>query len=610
MVKRYLLFLVLALLTVVIRADNHEHGHALPEAISHPRLILKNSDKDAVKKVIEDNQHIAKIHKRIIANADEMLGLPLLERKMVGRRMLGVSQEALKRILYLSYAYRVTDMDEYARRAIDEMLAVCDFPDWNPDHFLDVAEMTAALAVGYDWLYDVLTPEERSLIVDAINNKAFTPSLDEKKMWFLRASNNWNSVCNAGLTLGAIAVMDEIPHTAAHIINRSVSSCRKVMEVYSPDGGYPEGYNYWDYGTSFQVLMIDALESSFGKDFGLPDFPGFLDSAKWMLYMTAPSGQCFNFSDCSGKALSHICMWWFAGRTEDNSLLYLDEKSFTDNKYQFYSSRLLPFLPIFASRLAKNEIDKPKDNILINRGKTPVFVYRSGWDSPNDAYLALKGGSASTTHAHMDAGSFVYERSGVRWAMDLGSQDYNSLESKGIDLWNAKQEGERWEIMRMRNDCHNTLTVDSARHIVNAHAEILHTFKSPDRRGAVVDLTSTLGKVKMAHREVSLDKDNNLVVIDSIHTGNEPISLTWVMVTPSCPEIIDNRNILLNKDDKQMCLTFESEIDVLASIWDNSPMHDYDEPNPGTVRVGYSTTIPANTSTVITVTLTACQYDS
>jgi len=41
------------------------------------------------------------------------------------------------------------------------MLAAAQFPDWFPKHFLDTAEMTAALGVGYDWLFDFLSAEER-----------------------------------------------------------------------------------------------------------------------------------------------------------------------------------------------------------------------------------------------------------------------------------------------------------------------------------------------------------------------------------------------------------------------------------------------------------------
>ena len=30
------------------------------------------------------------------------------------------------------------------------MLAIAQFADWNPSHFLDVAEMTMGMAIGYD----------------------------------------------------------------------------------------------------------------------------------------------------------------------------------------------------------------------------------------------------------------------------------------------------------------------------------------------------------------------------------------------------------------------------------------------------------------------------
>ncbi len=53
--------------------------------------------------------------------------------------MLAVSREALTRIYFLSYAWRMTGDDRYARRAEREMLNVCAFPDWNSSHFLDVS---------------------------------------------------------------------------------------------------------------------------------------------------------------------------------------------------------------------------------------------------------------------------------------------------------------------------------------------------------------------------------------------------------------------------------------------------------------------------------------
>jgi hypothetical protein len=55
------------------------------------------------------------------------------------------------------------------------MLTVANFPDWHPEHFLDTAELTTALAIGYDWLYDYLSPEDRSAIRRAIVDKGLRP---------------------------------------------------------------------------------------------------------------------------------------------------------------------------------------------------------------------------------------------------------------------------------------------------------------------------------------------------------------------------------------------------------------------------------------------------
>lgn len=131
---------------------------------------------------------------------------------MEGKRLLGVSRLALKRIFYLSYAYRMTKEEKYAYRATQEMLSVSRFPDWNPSHFLDVGEMVLALSIGYDWLYEYLEPEIRSIVRDAIVEKGLDAAAPDE--WFYRAVSNWNSVCNGGLLCGALAVFEDVPDKA------------------------------------------------------------------------------------------------------------------------------------------------------------------------------------------------------------------------------------------------------------------------------------------------------------------------------------------------------------------------------------------------------------
>ncbi len=115
---------------------------------SHPRLLLTTSAEEELRLNLETNQYLKSAHDKIIGVAVEILSKPNVEYKLVGIRLLEVSREALKRIFYLSYAYRMEKDSRYLQRAEQELLAVCNFPDWNPSHFLDVGEMAMAVAIG------------------------------------------------------------------------------------------------------------------------------------------------------------------------------------------------------------------------------------------------------------------------------------------------------------------------------------------------------------------------------------------------------------------------------------------------------------------------------
>ena len=115
-------------------------------------------------------------------------------------------------------------------RAEQEMVSVCSFGDWNPSHFLDVGEMTMAVAIGYDWLFDKLSPETRRVVRESILQKGFAPSNDKQYNWFLKAENNWNQVCNTGLVYGALALLDSDSKEAAAVIERAMSSVPLSMK--------------------------------------------------------------------------------------------------------------------------------------------------------------------------------------------------------------------------------------------------------------------------------------------------------------------------------------------------------------------------------------------
>ena len=604
MKKILLLLLIFVSGCTGVVAQQFDYGKIAP----HPRLLLPAGGEEAIRKAIAEYPPLAAVHRRIMELCDRTLTEPPVERIKEGKRLLAISRIALKRIYYLSYAYRMTGDKKYAHRAEQEMLAVSRFTDWNPTHFLDVGEMVMALAIGYDWLYDSLQPDTRRVVREAIIAKGFDAAKNTRHAWFYTAKNNWNSVCNSGLAYGALALFEEIPEVSKGIIEKCMETNPKAMVGYGPDGGYPEGFGYWGYGTSFQVMLIAALESAFGTDNGLSQAPGFMESARFMQYMTAPGGDCFCFSDSPVEAECNMMMFWFAGKAKDLSLLWIERQYLDRPDMPFAEDRLLPSLMVFCSQLDLKHIGKPKKNFWFSRGDTPVFIYRGGWDSKEDTYLGVKGGSPSTSHAHMDAGSFVYDAYGVRWSMDFGLQSYTTLESKlsalGGNLWDMGQNSMRWDVFRLNNLNHSTISINDARHRVNGAATLTTTINTATELGATFDLTEVVSdQAASATRTVKIVNDKDLVVMDEIKARTDKSAkVRWCMVTPAVPTVESNRIVLTN-GSKVMYLTASGSVKPTYKQWSTTSENSYDQANPGTYMVGFEATVTANQTATFTTTL-------
>src|SRR5690554_915329 len=131
----------------------------------------------------------------------------------------------------------------------------------------------------------------------------------------------------------------------------------------------------------------------------------------------------------------------------------------------------------------------------------PLMISRTSWWDSNSLYLGFKGGSPSVNHGHMDIGSFVMEAEGVRWAIDMGSQSYESLESRGMSIFGRTQDAERWTILRLNNYIHNTLTVNGELQRVEGFAGMDKYGDNADFMFAVTDMTSVYdGQLAQAKR--------------------------------------------------------------------------------------------------------------
>lgn len=556
----------------------------------HPRLFITNKQVTEIQTKLESQPLLQVFFQAMLIKADGILGQPPVKRVKTGRRLLSVSRRCLDRVIHLSAAYRFTGKQSYLQRAEQEMLAAAAFSDWNPSHFLDVAEMTAALAIGYDWLYDELSKATRQTIRKAILEKGLQPSLG--KMGWVRGHNNWNQVCNGGITLGALAIMEDQPELAQKLVHRAINGVQVVTKHYEPDGAYPEGPGYWVYGTSYNVLLLAALESVLGTDFNLSQAPGFTRTAAYYLNVIGPTGLYFNYPDSGSRSSFSPTVFWFAQKYDQPSLAWRQYQLWKDfsahNTSTLVQSRFSPLLLHWCN--SKQAV--PKDLSWMGRGSNSIAMFRSSWTDPEAVYLAIKGGSPSVPHGHMDVGSFVLDAEGVRWVIDLGPESYHKIESLGMNLWGRSQDAERWRIFRYNNLSHSTLVVNGQQQRVNGNAPIVRYSDERSFPHVVFDMSDLYeGQLAMALRGAALLPTGKVIIQDEFKATNQPARVRWAMVTPAEVSIESNKSALLQKEGKTIRLTVLTDEEIQLRTYSTEPKADYDAPNPGTRLIGFEVSL-------------------
>ncbi|MFP4581458.1 MAG: heparinase II/III family protein [Candidatus Sumerlaeia bacterium] len=559
--------------------------------LEHPSIYIRQPIQERIDKLAQSDPVYGDAWEHLLVMADVIVEAPALEREMRGRRMLFTSRRCLKRVTYCAMAYRVTGEKKYAQAARRDMLAAAAFKNWNPSHFLDVGEMTTALAIGYDWLYDFLSEEERDAIRKAIIHKGLKTVRDH--MWWLEADNNWNQVCNGGLAIGALVVRDYEPELAAQTLERSLRLIPTAMEEYEPDGAFPEGPGYWKYGTSYNLLFLEALQTSLGTDAGLLErFPAFVKSGFYARHALGPSGITFCYSDCSRDIEDepNTPLFWFARELKQPTLLDYDKDIlpfFFQDTHDPASrkERFLAFMFLWAPLESTGRSPLPLS--WQGDGPMPVAFHRTSWDDAQATYVGIKGGRPIENHGHMDVGTFVIDAKGMRWAEDLGKESYGAMEKHGLKIWDRGQNSERWSVYRHSNKGHNCLVVNGQRQIVDSHSPIVRSQMEGPRRFTIIDMSPAYaGQLASARRGIMLHSDGQVVIQDEV-AAEQDADIRWGMLTRAKVEIVNPKLAKLEQGGEIMYLHLEGVEGAGWQMFSTRPHYEFNRSNENTSMIGF-----------------------
>ena len=188
----------------------------------------------------------------------------------------------------------------------------------------------------------------------------------------------------------------------------------------------------------------------------------------------------------------------------------------------------------------------------------------------------------------MDVGSFCYDAHGMRWAHDLGGDDYNLP---------GYFHGDRFQYYRLQNRSHNTLEI--ARSLQNAESEPcpITEFSTGKNPFAKLDLSAAYRKqAEKVIRTARFDPKTGAATIrDEIFKPAGEV--VWRIVTDADCRIEGDR-VTLSKEGKTVQLKQLSKEGVWK-VADATPPLKAEDPNEGFRVVSLS--VPAKESLVIEV---------
>jgi putative uncharacterized protein (fragment) len=555
-----LLGLFFLLFSFTLTGQNLPVRQSGKELLQHPRLLFSKQEEQRIRDLFGTEPLLDSLYVGLMKEAERLLLVPPQEdprREIKNTKdILPISREQVYRMVNLALAYRLSGDRRFAEKAEKELVHVCNFPDWDRIHYLDVAEMTTAVAIGYDWLYDVLAPSTRQLVVHSIKTKALDLVVEEYNTgnadsWAKRETN-WNVVCNTGMVLGALAIEEHYPELAKHIIGEAVRYIPNCLKHFAPDGVCYEGPAYWGYTNMYLSLLLKALNDNFGGDFGLSEMVGVDKSVLYYMHSTSPSGKIFNFANSGSTAPAAEPIYFYFSRAFNQpevATFYRDVLSKTvheGNYFRFY------FLSIPWYDTASSTADAlPK--LKVYEGINDIVVFNGNRNIPNSLYLIAKTGDPDMAHQQLDIGTFIVEMNGIRWTDDLGTDNYNLP-----GFWDYKPDGQRWTYFRNSNFSHNTLSIDHKLQNSAGTGEIDRLDDRAAQPFVTMNMsTAYAGQSRFVYRTFRMLDDTRILVTDSVGLQSPSQSVQWSVITSADVECKGNTAVL-RKDGKSFSLKIAS----------------------------------------------------
>jgi hypothetical protein len=599
--------------------DDAAHGSTLLRCEARPYALLRDlfSLRASLEGDARGDPPASQVelYQRALKQATSLLGEPTLDDAIPTRGNMG--WPVMDRVYPLGLLQLLDDTrgrvggplatdKDYSERAASELMAVAlgahandghgfDYTNWfqsptdpmDSTQTLQGAQIALAVAVGLDWFRDHLSTAQKDTLIDALDQKALavftdsfrhyagtcdsacTPADRGATSWWIASQSNWNLVNNGSLLVVLKVLSYEVDPAARptlasrlQMLSRSITIAAKPGDASSlsygttaltDDGGWFEGPDYWGYALE---NLAAAATSYAPAELGLAPNLHLDRTLAYALAMRNADGRVFDYSDAVDAVTFYPATFWLASATGAHAATRYEDrvrKAAGNQPYAYTEALALAWMN-------GADLDPAGDDPPAVLASFPTTQVATVLDLTSGAnmYVGWKGGSdaALTTHRQQDSGEFIFEADRVRWAVDLGRDDY------GLPHYS-----DRYIYYRQRPEGNNSLSVAGEYLVTPVASPLTITSATPEEVVAKVDLTAAYQAAR-AYREgkptgagalatrlasatrkftLGLKPGQGYLAIEddlALSAGDRPPAVTWNMNLPAVDELSSSAGAL------------------------------------------------------------------
>lgn len=498
---------------------------------------------------------------------------------------------------------------------------------WMTTGFLDVSETGHAFAIAYDWCYEGWTPAQRDFIRTTIVTHALNRGLEcyaPPQKWWVTATNNWGVVCDGGMVLSALSILGDetAPAVAPTVLDDYIPALYNcpALRGFSPDGGWAEAVCYWDFATEYLTAALSTLETTAGTCYNIDNLDGLSSTGSFPLNYIGPCKLAYNWGDNFGDSASSSPWQRYLGLKYNQPVYSWSQQQ----RSGYIDSRDIIWWDSRLSTASPTNLNVPTSKYYSDG----LIFLRSAWGDTNALYMGMKAGTNNVQHSKEELGSFVFDALGVRWASELGRDDYGLPHYFYNNPWDQPN---RFQYYRLRTEGNNTLVFDPSLDGGQAStgtATRVNFRSDANTQMAIIDMSQAYSttdgnpahKVSSATPVTSVKRGmrfiNGVAQLQDDVQSSSAVDLNWFMHTTTSVALSSDSTVAtLTSGSAHLQMTIQSpaggKFTTMAAVpLPTSPNYTAFQTNPPSDREAWNTgvtklriEVPNSTSTTLTVSM-------